>query len=445
MIVPSSRSLQFGTLILVPFTVLAATAPELRVVSLSVLALFIGALTLDAALSVGLGRSASVQLPPTVQLNRRCPGQIPFTLHAPGLERVPIRFGLPLPETYELPDESLVLADAPPSEDRLGIFPCTPRDRGITTLEYACLGFASPLRLWEKHLQVPITTSLHVYPNLELERRKIAARFLRHRRQGQQAIRAVGKGREFEKLRDYQPGDSYEDIHWKATARRHQPVTKLYQIEQTQRILVCIDHGRLSGRQQNLPDGDRDPLLETMLQAGLLLGAAARQQGDHFGLLAFADRITRYIPPGSSAAHYQACREAVCTLETQSRATDFIELSRYLHTRLRKRSLVVLVTSLDDPVGAEQCAESLALLSRRHLVLTVNIRPESARPVFSGPRPSTLIEAYRECSGHQQWMTLHHAAKSLQQQGILVQHTVRAELTPTLVQAYMDVRRRQLV
>ena len=46
---------------------------------------------------------------------------------------------------------------------------------------------------------------------------------------GVRVHRQIGKGREFERLRDYLPGDSYEDIHWKATARRRTPAVKLYQ------------------------------------------------------------------------------------------------------------------------------------------------------------------------------------------------------------------------
>ena len=63
---------------------------------------------------------------------------------------------------------------------------------------------------------------------------------------GVHAQRQVGQGREFEKLREYAPGDSYIDIHWKATAKRGRPVTKLYQVERTQEVYVIIDASRLA-------------------------------------------------------------------------------------------------------------------------------------------------------------------------------------------------------
>ena len=52
-------------------------------------------------------------------------------------------------------------------------------------------------------------------------------------------------GGEFEKLRDYVPGDSYKDINWKASARRRKPVTQVYEAERSQNVVLCIDAGRL--------------------------------------------------------------------------------------------------------------------------------------------------------------------------------------------------------
>ena len=89
---------------------------------------------------------------------------------------------------------------------------------------------------------------LRVYPDLRAERRQAAAVFLTRNGLGSHAQRQVGRGRDFEKLRDYVAGDSIEDISWKATARRQKPVSKVFQVERTQEVYVVIDASRLSGR-----------------------------------------------------------------------------------------------------------------------------------------------------------------------------------------------------
>ena len=80
-----------------------------------------------------------------------------------------------------------------------------------------------------------ISSQIRVYPNFISAQMELAGLFL-NKSLGIHARSLVGKGREFEQLRDYIPGDNYEDIHWRATAKRNHPVTKIYQLERTQSI-----------------------------------------------------------------------------------------------------------------------------------------------------------------------------------------------------------------
>src|SRR5207247_4961504 len=104
------------------------------------------------------------------------------------------------------------------------------------------------LGFWAARKSVATKSEVRVYPNLFNERKNLAALFLHRGAFGLHAQRQVGKGREFEKLREYIPGDGYDEIHWKATAKRGRPVTKVFQIERTQEVYVVIDASRLSAR-----------------------------------------------------------------------------------------------------------------------------------------------------------------------------------------------------
>ena len=101
---------------------------------------------------------------------------------------------------------------------------------------------------------------------------------------GIHAQRQLGKGREFEKLREYMPGDSYEDIHWKTTAKRARPVTKVFQLERTQEIYVIIDASRLSARTEEVMSSNQQnedstkaskTILEKYITAAMILWLAA--------------------------------------------------------------------------------------------------------------------------------------------------------------------------
>ena len=66
----------------------------------------------------------------------------------------------------------------------------------------------------------------------------------------------VGHGRDFERLREYQPGDNYAEIAWKSTARRSAPVTRLFQWEQKQEVYFAVDQSRASALPIHLaPEG----------------------------------------------------------------------------------------------------------------------------------------------------------------------------------------------
>ena len=118
---------------------------------------------------------------------------------------------------------------------------------------------ASPLGFWAKRQRQECRCEVRVYPNLFAERRQVAALFLRRGHFGVHTQRQVGQGREFEKLRNYLPGDPLGDIHWKASAKRGDAVTKVYQVERSHEVYVLIDASRLMARPLPRAAGDETP------------------------------------------------------------------------------------------------------------------------------------------------------------------------------------------
>ena len=324
---------------------------------------------------------------------------------------------------------------------------CTPRRRGNYTLKRCHIEGGSPLGFWSARTTLPLRTELRVYPDLMKERKNVAALFLNRGTLGIHAQRQVGKGRDFEKLREYIPGDSYEDVHWKATAKRGRPVTKIYQIERTQEIYVIIDASRLTARE--VPD-PADPsvhqtTLERFLSAGLVLALAAERQGDLFGLLTFSDRVHEFVRARNGQAHYSLCRDALYTLQPQSVTPDYDELFSFIRTRLRRRALLVFLTALDDPLMAESFERNAGLVCRQHLMLVNMIQPPGVRPLFTDPDVTRMDDLYRELGGHIQWQNLLELGKKLKRHGVQFTLVQNERLSADVVTQYLNVKRRQLV
>jgi uncharacterized protein (DUF58 family) len=294
---------------------------------------------------------------------------------------------------------------------------------------------------------------VRVYPNLGAERRNLSALFLNRGTFGLHAQRQVGKGRDFEKLRDYIPGDSYDDVHWKATAKRGRPVTKIFQIERTQELYVIVDASRLSGREiARAPDGPEAPeprpvelILERFITSALILGLAAERQGDLFGLITFTNKVETFVRAKNGQAHYDACRDALYTLRPQTVTPDFDELATFIRLRLRRRALLVFLTALDDPVLAESFTRNMDLLARQHLVFVNMMKPPGADPLFSDAAVASTDDLYGRLGGHLQWHNLRELEKVLQRRGVRFSLLDNERMSTQLVSQYVSVKQRQIL
>ncbi len=463
---PRTRLLSWFALVALPAVTLLVALPESAALAGGVLAGFLLVAVADARLGSNALAGLRVELPPVVRLSKDRPGQLElFVVNPPQRERG-VCLGFAWPRELVSPLTELV-ARLPAGCERSRLtWPCTPNARGNFVLDACYLEGGSPLGLWVWRARQHVRCEIRVYPNLSSEHRGAAALFLNRGLFGIHAQRQVGKGRDFEKLREYVPGDDYGEIHWKATAKRGKPVTKVFQIERTQEVYVIVDASRLSARLQPrttapatanaplpapaAPGGDApakptQTVLERYLNAALVLGLAAERQGDLFGLLTFTDRVQSFVRAKSGKAHYAHCRDALYTLQPQLVSPDFDELAAFIRLRLRRRALLIFLTALDDPLLAEQFGRNLELLCRQHLVLVNMMQPPGARPLFAAPDVGSTDEVYQRLGGHILWHNLRELEKSLGQHGVQFALLDNERLSAQLVTQYLTVKRRQLI
>ena len=463
MIVPSSRLLLWFAIIALPFSVLGAVYPNALGVSVALISALLVVILLDAGLSFARLDAIAVELPNLIRVSKDRPATLTVNITKPAAAALRLRIGLSLPREMASPNEDVTVLLAPEVETSQIAWTFTPNRRGNFRLTTVFLETSSRLGLWAVRRAAPVRCEIRVYPNLIAERKHLAALFLNRGAFGLHAQRQVGKGRDFEKLRDYAPGDGFDEIHWKATARRGHPVTKVFQIERTQEVYVILDASRLSGRR--IVPGSKlqvsgsaaeaqletcNPQLETtvlerFITAALILGQAAEQQGDLFGLITFTDQVKTFLRAKNGKGHYAACRDAIYTLEPENVTPDFDEISAFVRTRLRRRALLIFLTSLEDPVLAESFTRNMSLLAGQHLVLVNMLKPDGANPLFSSPDVSTVDDLYRHLGGHLQRHDLRQLEKVLQRRGVHFSLLENERLARELVTQYLGVKRRQLL
>ncbi|WP_404423812.1 DUF58 domain-containing protein [Nibricoccus sp. IMCC34717] len=379
----------------------------------------------------------------TTRLSLDRPGRFALRLRL-GARDTRLRVGLSLGPQLHLPaDEAVITVPAGDGWFRTE-WDCVAHGRGRFTEAVVGLEGGSRFGFWDVRRSQQITADIRVYPNLFSERKSVAAVFLARSQIGARLQRTVGRGREFEKLRDYLPGDGFDEIHWKASAKRNRPITKVFQSERTQEIHIVIDASRLSGRGV-MQDGRTQPLLERFLSAALLLLIAAERQGDRFGLVVFDNRIRTFIPAGHGDGHYSACREAVAALQPSDAAPDVAELVRSLRTRIRRRSLLFILTDLSDPVVAEDFARLAPPLARQHAVLLSHLPPPDIARLFARPDVTGTDDLYDRLAGHERWLELRATERLLIAAGIRTTAVAHEALAASLISQYIEARQRQVL
>ena len=282
--------------------------------------------------------------------------------------------------------------------------------------------------------------TVKVYPNMrrarEAELRALGARsFVAARRKSQWR----GEGRDFESLRDYVRGDEMRHISWTATARRGKLVTRQYQMERDQTILIALDAGRLmTGRLEN------ETKLDLAVHATLALMSAATRAGDNAGLLVFGRRIKIFLPPKRGAEHLDAALEALHAIEPEMIEPSYARAFEFVSANTRRRSLVVVLTDVVDEEGSSELLSSLKLLRPRHLPLVVTIADRDLKSVVR-EAPETETELFTQSVAEEIMYQREAALRLVESQGGLALDVTAAALVPRLLETYLRVKERGLL
>ena len=337
---------------------------------------------------------------------------------------------------------------------------CLAGIRGKYALDTCHVGMSSGLGLWVVRRSFAMDVEIRIYPNLISGQKQVLG--LLHRREwGWRQMKKIGKGREFEQLREYQPGDSLEDIDWKATARRRYPISKDFEVEQSQEIYVVLDASRLSTRlvgsespagfpSHPMPPAGLSTIFEQFISGAMTMAMAAERALDRYGLLVFGAGPERFIKAGRGKNHYNACLETLYNYRAEPVAPDFEELFTYIGANIRKRSLLVFLTSLDDPLIAENFINIMPVTARRHVVVVNMMRPKGANPLFATPVSEENTaegehQIYEKLSGHIIWQGLSQTRKKLRQYGAGLMLLDRHQLSSQLIGQYREIKQRQII
>lgn len=318
--------------------------------------------------------------------------------------------------------------------------PLVPLRRGKAVVHALWLRWTGPLGLVRRTLKHPCAIEVAVVPNVKAVRHA-ALRFFSAREflSGQKVERYVGDGSEFESLREYVPGLDHRALNWKASARHRKLLCEEFRAERNHQVVLALDTGHLMGAPLA-----GIPKLDHAINAGLLLSYVCLRTGDRVGWFTFDAQVRSYTEPEGGTAAFRRLQRQTSSVAYSTSETNFTLALTDLSARLRRRSLVVLLTDFTDTITAELMIDNLTRMSRRHLVLFVTLR-DPALGDIAHERPTTLDTLHRAVVAADFVRERDVVLKKLARLGV---HTIDVpphRVTTDLLNRYLDVKRRELV
>ncbi|MDR1138124.1 MAG: DUF58 domain-containing protein, partial [Synergistaceae bacterium] len=263
--------------------------------------------------------------------------------------------------------------------------------------------------------------------------------FARDAEYGVRSQRFKGDGAEFDDLREYVHGMDHRFIDWKSSARHRKLICKEFRQERNHHVVIGFDTGRLMTEPI-----DGIPKIDRVIKAGLSLGWISLHSGDFLGGCGFDIRFRNFIKPGRGMLYFNKFQRFTAELAYESEETNFTLGVAELHSRLSRRSLVVLFTEFADSVQAELLIESLEWIAKKHAVIFVTMRD----PLLSRLRneePRDFRDAARAVISadfiREREIVLGRIAKM----GVHCLDVAASELSPALLNCYLSIKQKRLL
>ena len=293
---------------------------------------------------------------------------------------------------------------------------------------------------WRRQVRLPQPDEVAVFPNVvAIKRVQLTLRRGLRAMAGLRRARPPGVSTAFAGLRDYVRGDDFRRVSWTATARRDRPVVVEVEAERGQQVMIALDCGRL----MTAPAGELDKL-DHAVNAALMLAWVAHAYGDRVGLMTFDDRVTGFIKPERGSSQIRRLTEALYAIKSDYVEPDFGHAFTHLALRLGRRSMVVVLTDVQDPEASKELVAHCLRLAARHLVLVVAMSDPAVLNARDQPITSSS-RAYEWAAAEEFVASRRESFELLRRGGVLGLDVVAGSLSPALVERYLELKERALL
>jgi uncharacterized protein (DUF58 family) len=311
--------------------------------------------------------------------------------------------------------------------------------RGTSILDTLWIRWAGPFGLIWRQQSERLNYTVDIVPDIRPARAEALRLFRRDMPIGETVQLDVGTGAEFQALAEYRTGMDRRVIDWKRSAHHGTLLAKEYRIERNNDIVFAIDGGRLMSE----PVGGL-PKVDRAVSAALTAAFVALKLGDKVSLFGFDSRPRVASGSVSGAGSFGIFQGLAAKIDYSSEETNYTFALTTLGARLVRRSLVLVFTELADPTTAELMLRQVQQLAQKHLILFVLMRDVELEDMAAAA-PDTPADVSRAVIAASLLRERKIVIARLQRLGVHVVEAPHERLGTDLVNAYLDMKKRDLL
>jgi uncharacterized protein (DUF58 family) len=287
------------------------------------------------------------------------------------------------------------------------------------------------LAWWPKELTCP--RQVRVLPDLILNAAEVKGLAAVGVKLGKQ----IGTGAEVLRLRDFRAGDPPRVIDWKATARVGRLISRDFAQDDRMQIVIVVDAGRASA----LRAGALDRFGHYVNIAARLAQHAADQE-NLVGLVLYADRPLLALAPARGTPAVARLRAVLAAARVEGTESNPLYAATRVRSLVRHRSLIVMLTDVDDATVASQLAQAVRLLLPKHLPFVAGLSSAAAEAMARAPAGQWL-DPYRALAAQEYCIGLERKVRALHALGAPALVARPEQLEQAVFAAYEGFRRRR--
>lgn len=296
---------------------------------------------------------------------------------------------------------------------------------------------SSPIGLVERRFRLDADKEVAVYPSyLQLRKYELLAISNRLTLAGVKRIRRVAHQSEFERIKEYVPGDDRRTVNWKATARRGRLMVNQFQDEKAQQVFSLIDTGRV----MKMPFEGLS-LLDYAINAALVISSIAMRKEDRAGLITFSNKPHDVVKASRQRGHMQEILQTLYAQGTDHKETDFEALYLAVRRELHQRSLLLVFTNYESVQAMQRQLPYLQRLARQHLVVPIFFLNTELDADLRA-KPANTEEVYVRTITEKMVHEKRLIARELERHGLPAILCRPQDLTVNVINRYLEIKAR---